>query len=288
MHESDRVLLCCDLDRTLLPNGPQEESPQARPLLRAVALHPELALAYVSGRSADLIRSAMEGYDLPQPHFAVGDVGTTIYRTYHGEWEPVHAWEESLEPDWAGATREDLAHELAGLSQLRIQPDYELGRFKLSYFVDSQADLAALGAEVEQRLGAAGVHVGVITSYDESGDVGLLDVLPAGANKLHALRFLIENEGFPTERTVFAGDSGNDLAPLASEIPAVLVRNARDEVRNEALRLAREAGHETKLHLAQGGLLGLNGNYSAGALEGLDHFVPQARQWLAEAHARLA
>ena len=36
------ILLCCDLDRTLIPNGPQPESPGARPLLRALAHHPGL------------------------------------------------------------------------------------------------------------------------------------------------------------------------------------------------------------------------------------------------------
>ena len=46
-----RLMLCSDLDRTLLPNGPQEESPEARPLLRRLAQRPDLVLAYVSGRN---------------------------------------------------------------------------------------------------------------------------------------------------------------------------------------------------------------------------------------------
>jgi hypothetical protein len=285
--ESERALLCCDLDRTLLPNGPQQESPQARPLLRAVAAQPELSLAYVSGRDARLIRHAMDEYGLPEPRFAVGDVGTTIYRVHRGEWEAVKAWENTLEPDWAGATRQDLAEELEGLAQMRVQPPEKLGRFKLSYYVDPRADLGALAAQVRERLTERNVRVGLITSFDESEDIGLLDVLPAGANKLHALRFLIESEGFAAGRTVFAGDSGNDLAVLESEIPAVLVRNARDEVRDQAVRLARAAGNEAQLHLARGGLLGMNGNYAAGAIEGLDHFLPEAGSWLQAAFARL-
>ena len=36
------ILLCSDLDRTLIPNGTQPESPQARPLLRSLAARPEL------------------------------------------------------------------------------------------------------------------------------------------------------------------------------------------------------------------------------------------------------
>ena len=283
----DRALLCCDLDRTLLPNGPQEESPEARPLLRALSAEPLLALVYVTGRDAMLIQRAMEEYELPQPQFAVGDVGTTVYRVHDGIWAPLSEWEKTLEPDWAGATRQDLALELSSLERVRMQPEEKLGRFKLSYYVEPEVDLAALAAEVSERLAARQVRVGLITSYDESENIGLLDVLPAGANKLHALRFLLESEGCPLERAVFAGDSGNDLAVLESEIPSVLVRNAREEVRREAVARAREAGNEAQLYLARGGLLKMNGNYSAGALEGLQHFSPESAAWLASAWTRL-
>jgi HAD superfamily hydrolase (TIGR01484 family) len=267
----------------LLPNGPQEESPEARPLLRALTAEPALSLVYVTGRDARLIQAAMAEYELPEPRFAVGDVGTTIYRIHEGRWEPLEAWASTLEPDWAGATRDDLAAELAGFDQMRVQPPEKLGRFKLSYYVDPEADLDALAAAVGERLVGQNVRAGLITSFDESEHIGLLDVLPAGANKLHALRFLLENEGCPLERAVFAGDSGNDLAVLESEIPAVLVRNAREEVRREALERARAAGNEAKLYLAAGGLLGMNGNYSAGALEGLRHFIPESGAWLGRA-----
>jgi hydroxymethylpyrimidine pyrophosphatase-like HAD family hydrolase len=182
--------------------------------------------------------------------------------------------------------RDDLAAALTGLSEMRVQPPEKLGRFKLSYYVDPKADLDSLAQEVQQRLAELNIRTGVITSYDETEDVGLLDVLPAGANKLYALRFLIESEGFAAGRTVFAGDSGNDLAVFESEIPAVVVRNAREQVREAAVRRARKAGNAGLLHLARGGLLGMNGNYAAGALEGLVHFIPQARSWLRAASAR--
>ncbi len=283
----DRVLLCCDLDRTLLPNGPQPESPRARPLLRAVAARPELSLAYVSGRDRRLIESAIESYGLPRPDFAVGDVGATIYRVDGERWTALDAWERALEPDWAGADRDDLSRALAGVAGLEVQPPQKLGRFKLSYYVDPRRELAEVAGEVQRRLEGLGVRFGLITSFDEQDEIGLLDVLPAGANKLHALRFLLETEGVPLDRTVFAGDSGNDLAVLASEIPAVLVRNARDGVREQAIRQAREAGHDDELYLAKGEFLGLNGHYAAGALEGLAHFAPEAEEWLRQAAERL-
>jgi len=80
------ILLCSDLDRTLLPNGPQPESPRVRELLRHIAERPEIRLAYVSGRHRELLREAIDSYRLPEPDYAITDVGTRIYETGNGHW----------------------------------------------------------------------------------------------------------------------------------------------------------------------------------------------------------
>ena len=100
-------------------------------------------------------------------------------------------------------------------------------------------------------------------------------MLPVSANKLHAIRFLMQQQGFGQENTVFAGDSGNDLDVLLSSISAVLVANADEEVK----RLAEQA-HKGTLYIAEGGYLGMNGNYSAGILEGIAHYRPEVDSWL--------
>jgi hypothetical protein len=61
---------------------------------------------------------------------------------------------------------------------------------------------------------------------------------------------------------------------LASAVPAVLVANATAAVRDEALRRSAEAGLADRLYLARGGFGGMNGNYSAGILEGIAHYHP--------------
>ena len=71
------------------------------------------------------------------------------------------------------------------------------------------------------------------------------------------------------DQVLFAGDSGNDLQVLASSVPSVLVGNATADVAREAVALATEAGHREALHVARGGLFGMNGNYAAGILEGV-------------------
>ena len=80
--------------------------------------------------------------------------------------------------------------------------------------------------------------------------------------------------------TVFAGDSGNDLPVLVSPVQSVLVGNASIEVQEEAKKLARNRGTENALYIATGGFMGMNGNYAAGILEGVAHYLPDTQQWM--------
>ena len=109
---------------------------------------------------------------------------------------------------------------------------------------------------------------------------GLLDVLPERATKYHAIRFLMGHKGFSEQDTVFAGDSGNDLPVLSSSLRTVLVANAAEEVREEAQHLSATRGTSDSLYLARGDFLGMNGNYSAGILEGIAHFLPETLAWM--------
>lgn len=73
----------------------------------------------------------------------------------------------------------------------------------------------------------------LIYSVDEATSTGLQDVLPARATKLHAVEFLMKQQG-----TTAA------------------------------------------FYLARGEFLGMNGNYSAGIIEGVAHYHPRARLWM--------
>ncbi len=275
------LLICTDLDRTLIPNGPQPESPDARRLFATLVARGEVSLAYVSGRHRALVQQAMADYQLPLPDFVIGDVGTSLYRVKtDAEWSPRPEWEAHIGADWAGASVEDLKGLLAGISHLRLQEPAKQGRFKLSFYAASDADQSGLVEEVRGRISAQGMRASLIWSVDEAVDVGLLDVLPERATKYHAIEFLIEQEGFGIEQVVFSGDSGNDLEPLTSPLPAVLVANAHPAVREEALRVVHERGLADRLYCAEGGFLGMNGNYAAGILEGVAHYQPLVRRWL--------
>ncbi|MGR8953641.1 MAG: HAD family hydrolase, partial [Gammaproteobacteria bacterium] len=96
---SKHILLCTDLDRTLLPNGSQPESPEARQYFDRFVSRAEVTLAYVTGRHRDLVDEAIQEYDLPMPDWVIGDVGTTIYRIQAGEWRHWTEWEDDIARD---------------------------------------------------------------------------------------------------------------------------------------------------------------------------------------------
>ena len=281
------ILLCCDLDRTVIPNGEPPEDPRALPLFRALVARPEVVLAYVSGRSRLLQEKAILHWDLPVPDWAVADVGTSVYRV-ESEWQPVEGWHREIAPDWNGLEGPEVAELIGSLDGLELQEPERQARFKVSFYAEVDADPERLLAPVRRRLEARRVRASLIWSIDEAAGRGLLDVLPERATKLGAVHFLIERLGCEEEDAVFAGDSGNDLPVLTSGLQAVLVANACSDVRDDALAAVTAAGHRERLYLARGGLLGLNGNYTAGALEGLAHFRPEVLPWLEDSVAATA
>lgn len=271
-----RLLLCTDLDRTLLPNGEALESPGARVMFARVVAQPGLSLAYVSGRHLALVEESIQAYGLPQPDWILADVGSSVYQRAGLGWSLLAPWSRHIAADWQGLTAKDLAVLLAGLPGLRLQPDDRQNIHKLSYFVSLDVDLPALMQAIELRLDEPALTANLIHSVDEQAAVGLLDILPRRASKLHAIEFLMRKQGFNADQTLFAGDSGNDLSVLTSSLPAVLVANAHPSVVELASAEVRRNGTADRLYLARGGFLGMNGNYSAGILEGIGHFHADA------------
>ena len=95
-----KALICSDLDRTIIPNGYQEESAHARAVFRQLAEHSNISLAYVSGRDKKLILDAIEEFYLPMPDYAIGNVGTTLYRVINGNWQLSDDWIDEIGQDW--------------------------------------------------------------------------------------------------------------------------------------------------------------------------------------------
>ena len=277
-----RLLLCTDLDRTLLPNGQAPESAGAREIFARLASHATVKLVYVTGRDPDLVAEAITTWGLPEPDLLIANVGTTIAFRTGDRWEKWDRWDEAIGGDWAGHSTEDLNDLLDDLSGLTLQDVSRQAAFKLSYFTPAGPEGPAIAETARERLATAGIKANVIWSMDDSTGSGLLDVLPASATKRLAIEFVMAQSDYGLDEIVFSGDSGNDLDVLVSPIPAVLVANADSDLRRVAREQARAAGWADSLYCAQGGALGMNGNYAAGILEGVLHYHQEWADWLKE------
>lgn len=270
-----KLLLCTDLDGTLLPNGQLPETPQARVYLSNLVAHPQIFLAYVSGRSKELVQEAILQYHLPTPDFVIADVGASLYEIRDEEWIFDEGWDAEIAHDWQGKTARALEAFLVDMENLTLQEEDKQGRYKLSYYYPVEQKAVDLVPAIELRLGRHGYQASVICSVHGEQQIGLLDILPPNASKRHAIEYLMRRMSLSLDEAIFAGDSGNDLSVATSPIPSVLVANASSDVKEEARRVSLELGHEGSLYIAQGNLLGMNGNYAAGILEGVAHFYPE-------------
>ncbi|MET0090396.1 MAG: HAD-IIB family hydrolase [Candidatus Thiodiazotropha sp.] len=278
------LLICTDLDRTLLPNGSQPESNGAREGFARLCQDEKVRLAYVSGRDQRLVEQAMTEYALPRPDYVIADVGSTVYALdEQSRWIAMQAWFDLIAPDWSGYDHGALQRLFEEWPELDLQEPEKQNRYKLSYYASPDLDAQELRRRMHNRLRSLGVSAHLIWSIDETTATGLLDLLPAAAGKYPAIEFLRQHLGLDVDEVLFSGDSGNDLDVLVSPIPAVLVANALPEVQTEALERVAEQGTEGRFYQAMGGYLGMNGNYSAGILEGVHHYHPELTHRVLEA-----
>lgn len=276
---NDPILICTDLDRTLLPNGPQPESANARERFHQLVSQPQVKLAYVSGRDQHLVQKAMLFYQLPQPDFVIGDVGTTLYRIEQdGDWQAISEWNDQIDKDWNGYTRDQISA-LIEQPELRLQESAKQNDHKLSYYFPLSARQQNMDQAIHSVLSKQGIKANLIWSIDEPNDIGLLDIVPASASKYLAIEYLLKVMQMNANRCVFCGDSGNDMEVLASPINAVLVANAMDDIKQRAQESVTKNSSLASLYFAKGNFMDMNGNYSAGMLEGIHHYFPEATNW---------
>lgn len=273
----DKLLICTDLDRTLIPNGPQPASPRAMPLFRKLVSRPGIELAYVTGRDKALVMDAITRFNLPVPDYAVTDVGSAVYNIQSSQWRRQIDWDQRICRDWKNKSPKALAVLLSDLTQCRLQEEEKQGLYKLSYYVSLDINPDILAGEIQSRMTQHGLQTTTIWSIDEQKRTGLLDILPASADKRKAIEFLIEKNSFDYARTVFSGDSGNDQAVLLSPVKSVIVANASPQLKSQIREQVGATGSSDRLYIARGGYLNMNGNYAAGILEGINHYFPELK-----------
>lgn len=260
-------LLASDLDGTLLPNSGADYNKNFfyRFINWMEERRPRLKLAYITGRHLELALQGIAEYHLPEPDFLVGDVGASIYMKHQGKWRRSNKWDAEIGRDFQDYSRTEIENLLSEMPELDLQEQEAQGRFKISYYFDSSINPSDLADKIEALLHEKRLELRVITSIDPVTDRGLLDVLPRHASKEEALKFLIDALNLPKGGVMYCGDTGNDLLPLTSGYPAVLVGNATPEIEELVRQKAQERGTHRFIFYA-------TKPYAEGIAQALYHF----------------
>ncbi len=232
-------LLISDLDDTLLG----DDSALARFRDYAESLGDELALVYASGRFFESIREDVDDSPLPSPAMVIGGVGSEVRTFPDGTPDP--EWVRQISRNWSAPT---VRQALENFDGLRLQAEEDQSDFKVSYHWPAATpdDLD----RVRQTLESAGIAASLI--YSSARD---LDVLPKGVDKGSAAAFVGKRLGYPPERILAAGNSGNDAALMRRGFCGIVVGNAHSELR----KLAEES---ESIHLSEK-------SYADGVIEGI-------------------
>jgi len=238
-------LFVSDLDGTLLGTTTQNITFSTRWLNIPVDRRP--VLIYSTGRPLQNTLQAIEEYQLLPPDYIISDVGTQVYNVQKGS--RLDGYSRYIHEDWDILTIEDTIHSLQ--LDIRKQPDSWQSEYKSSWYLENAPPIWLW--QIQKALDRTGVKTSVV--YSSNRD---LDVLPLGANKGGALRWMMHHLHVPPHQTLAAGDSGNDQAMFLIEgVHGIIVNNAQPEL-NKFLQ------HPNIYFTSASG--------TDGVLEGLTHF----------------
>ncbi|MFT5780800.1 MAG: glucosylglycerol-phosphate synthase [Pseudomonas sp.] len=212
------MLLATDLDGTFLSGNPADRLS----LYQTLAAHPEIRLAYVTGRSLESVLPLLADPTLPQPDFIIADVGASLV---HGDTlqliQPLQGRVDAL---WPGESQ--VASAIEGFNLVR-QDTPQMRR--CSYFCSPEE-------AANPALVAAADALGCDLLYSAER---FLDLLPKGVNKGSSLRALVEWLELDNDQVLTAGDTLNDLSMLNGHYKGVCVGAAEPALLNATANQSR-------------------------------------------------
>lgn len=261
---SNKKILATDLDGTLIPlPGNENNSSDLITLTELIQEH-RATLVFVTGRHLDSVTSAISEYGLPQPDWIICDVGTSIYRNCGGRAAVVADYQACLRQRLNRSSFREFHRHFSGSAIVELQQAEKQGDFKMSFYADRQKldeAIAWLSGEL-QKLQIDGT---IIASVDPFNGDGLLDVLPRGVSKAFALDWWAKHNQVDPRETVFAGDSGNDLAAMTAGYKTIVVGNAEPDLIDAVRQFHHQNQWTNRLHVA-------SRKGTSGVLEGCHSF----------------
>ncbi|KQO41022.1 glucosylglycerol-phosphate synthase [Pseudomonas chengduensis] len=231
------MLLATDLDGTFLAGDPEDRLS----LYQTIAAHPEIKLAYVTGRSLEAVLPLLADPTLPQPDYIIADVGATLV---HGDsLQPIQQLQSVVDARWPGETQVASVIEPFGLER----QDVPQAR-RCSYFCTPEQAVNPALREIADELGCDLLYSAEL----------YLDFLPKGVNKGSSLQALADWLELSHDQVLAAGDTLNDLSMLSASFHGVCVGQS------ETALLEATANHSRTLHASRPGC--------GGILEAFAHF----------------
>ena len=231
------MLLATDLDGTFLAGNPEDRLS----LYQTIAAHPEIKLAYVTGRSLEAVLPLLADPTLPQPDYIIADVGATLV---HGDsLQPIQQLQSVVDARWPGETQVASVIEPFGLER----QDVPQAR-RCSYFCTPEQAANPQLRQIADELGCDLLYSAEL----------YLDFLPKGVNKGSSLQALADWLELSHDQVLAAGDTLNDLSMLSSSFHGVCVGQS------ETALLEATRSHSRTLHAERPGC--------GGILEAFAHF----------------
>lgn len=185
------MLLATDLDGTFLAGSAHAR----QSLYQLIARHPEIQLAYVTGRGLERVLPLLADPSLPQPDFIICDVGATVVSGI--TQQAIQPLQSEVAARWPG---EQAVHShFERFTALKRQDSPQERR--VSFYCEEGAVTPEVLQAAEELqcdvLFSAGMY---------------LDILPKGVNKGATLTRLVEHLQIAKDEVLVAGDTLNDLS----------------------------------------------------------------------------
>lgn len=217
------MLLATDLDGTFLGGDPE----QRLRLYQLITRHPDIQLAYVTGRGLESVLPLLSDPTLPLPDHIICDVGATVV---DAERQPIQPLQAEIEARWPG--EQVVMSVIAGLPRLTRQ---DVPQERRCSFVCESGDISQ---ELVQRVEELGCDL-LYSAHT------YLDILPKGVNKGSTLDGLVRHLGIDRSEVLVAGDTLNDLSMFERGFKGVCVGDSEPGLL-EATRLSALALHARK------------------------------------------
>jgi sucrose-phosphate synthase len=215
-------LVVSDLDQNLI--GDDRSLKKLLELLRQQRRTCYFVIA--TGRRLDSALKLMKKHKIPEPDVLITSSGTEIYRAPKLTVDT--AWTRHIDYQWSVNKVKKLLVDYPGL---KIQPNFEQSRFKLSYYIDpEQTDVE----EIKRMLHQEEQAVFVQFAFGQ-----FLDILPLRASKGMALRYVVEQLNLPLESVFVAGGSGADEDMMRGNTLAAVVANRHHEELSQLVDIER-------------------------------------------------